>query len=84
MNKTTQAFVINRATYLQGLIQKRYTSHEIKVTYRTGSPFTKHKYVIQIGRGTQYEITGDTKRELVDNSISFMQGFWCGIDSEGE
>lgn len=82
MKQVTIAFVNNRAAMMQALIAKRFKKHAVTVTYRTGSPFVKHKYEIQIGRGTQYEVSGNTKRDLVDNSVSFMQGFWCGISAD--
>lgn len=87
MNRTTStAFVIARATAMQNLIELRAThATNTSVTYRSGTPFVKHKYIIKIdtqNNATEtYEISGDTKRELVDNSISFMQGFWCGQSS---
>lgn len=82
MKQTTIAFVNDRAAMMQALIAKRFAEHEVTVKYHTGSPFTKHKYIVQIGRGTQYEVSGDTKRDLVDNSVSFMQGFWCGHSAD--
>ena len=86
MNRNTSlAFVTARATAMQNLIALRAThATNASVTYRSGTPFVKHKYIIKIDthNATEtYEISGDTRRELVDNSVSFMQGFWCGQSS---